>query len=168
MSCFGLCFLLFCVSLSALINYPKLGCGQSAVSRLGRIKMLDRKAKQRIINKFRVHEYDTGSTQVQIAILTEEIKELTEHLKKHKHDFSSRRGLLRKVGERRRLLKYLQKENEEAFKDVATKLKLKIAKKMIEDEELKRLEEEQLMAEVAEEDEEDVLEDDKEKAKEEE
>jgi len=109
--------------------------------------MLDKKTKQRIINKFRVHESDTGSTQVQIAILTEEIRELTEHLKQHKHDFSSRRGLLRKVGERRRLLKYLQKENEEAFKDVALKLKLKIAKKMIEDEELKRLEEEQLLAE---------------------
>ena len=111
--------------------------------------MLDKKAKQRIINRFRVHESDTGSAQVQIAILTEEIKELTEHLKKHKHDHSSRRGLLRKVGERRRLLKYLQKDNEEAFKDVATKLKLKIAKKMIEDEELKRLEEEQLLAEAA-------------------
>ena len=111
--------------------------------------MLDKKTKQRIINKFRTHESDTGSTQVQIAILTEEIKELTDHLKLHKHDFSSRRGLLRKVGERRRLLKYLQKENEEAFKDVATKLKLKIAKKMIEDEELRKLEEEALLAEAA-------------------
>lgn len=134
---------------------------------LGEATMLDRKAKQRIINKFRVHEHDTGSTQVQIAILTEEIKELTEHLKKHKHDFSSRRGLLRKVGERRRLLKYLQKENEAAFKDLATKLKLKIAKKMIEDEELKRLEEEQLMAEAAGEEEEIVEEEKPEDKKEE-
>jgi small subunit ribosomal protein S15 len=116
--------------------------------------MLEKKTKQRIINKFRTHEHDTGSTQVQIAILTEEIKELTEHLKLHKHDFSSRRGLLRKVGERRRLLKYLQKENEAAFADLAQKLKLKIAKKMIEDEELKRLEEEQLLAEAAGEEEE--------------
>lgn len=120
--------------------------------------MLDKKLKQRIISKFRTHANDTGSAQVQIAILTEEIKELTEHLKMHKHDFSSRRGLLRKVGERRRLLKYLQKENEEAFKDLATKLKLKIAKKMIEDEELRRLEEEQLMAEAAGDEEEEVLE----------
>lgn len=97
--------------------------------------MLDKKAKERVIKKFRVHDTDTGSPQVQIAILTEEIKELTEHLKKHKHDFSSRRGLLKKVGERRKLLKYLQKENAEEFKDLAEKLKLKIAKKLIEEEE---------------------------------
>jgi len=106
--------------------------------------MLDKDSKQKIINKFKVHETDTGSSQVQIAILTEEIKRLTDHLKEHKHDHSSRRGLLKKVGERRKLLKYLQKESEESFKDLAKKLKLKIAKKMIEDEEeeRKRLEEE--------------------------
>ena len=83
---------------------------------------------------------------MQIAILTEEIKELTVHLKKHRHDFSSRRGLLRKVGERRRLLKYLQKEDESAFLDLASRLNLRIAKKMAaEEEERKRLEAE-LMA----------------------
>ena len=97
--------------------------------------MLDKKAKERIIKKFRTHETDTGSPQVQIAILTEEIKELTEHLKKHKHDFSSRRGLLKKVGERRKLLKYLQRESAEQFKDLAEKLKLKIAQKLQEEEE---------------------------------
>lgn len=97
--------------------------------------MLDKKAKERIIKKFRTHETDTGSPQVQIAILTEEIKELTEHLKQHKHDFSSRRGLLKKVGERRKMLKYLQKENAEQFKDLAEKLKLKIAQKLQEEEE---------------------------------
>ncbi|QQG52278.1 MAG: 30S ribosomal protein S15 [Candidatus Falkowbacteria bacterium] len=97
--------------------------------------MLDKKAKEKIIKKFRVHDTDTGSSQVQIAILTEEIKELTEHLKKHKHDFSSRRGLLKKVGERRKLLKYLQKENAEQFKELATKLKLKIAQRLEEEEE---------------------------------
>ena len=97
--------------------------------------MLDKKAKERIIKKFRVHDTDTGSSQVQIAILTEEIKELTEHLKKHKHDFSSRRGLLKKVGERRKLLKYLQKESAEQFKELAIKLKLKIAQKLEEEEE---------------------------------
>jgi small subunit ribosomal protein S15 len=97
--------------------------------------MLDKKAKEKIIKKFRVHDTDTGSSQVQIAILTEEIKELTEHLKKHKHDFSSRRGLLKKVGERRKLLKYLQKENEAEFKELADKLKLKIAQKLMEEEE---------------------------------
>lgn len=92
------------------------------VSRLGTKTMLDKQFKQEIIEKFRQHEGDTGSTQVQIAILTEEIKQLTEHLQKHRHDFSSRRGLLRKVGERRRLLKYLQKEDEKSFIDLATKL----------------------------------------------
>jgi len=105
--------------------------------------MLTRKDKQKIIAKFRTHDNDTGSPQVQIAILSEEIKQLTEHLKKHKHDHSSRRGLLKKVGERRRLLKYLQKEDEKAFADLTARLKLKIAKKMQEEEnERRRLEEE--------------------------
>jgi small subunit ribosomal protein S15 len=108
--------------------------------------MIDKKLKQRIINRFKKHDNDTGSTEVQIAILTEEISQLSEHLKSHKQDHSSRRGLLKKVGERRRLLKYLQKENEESFQDVAKKLKLKIAKKMIEDEEEKKRKEEALLA----------------------
>jgi len=109
--------------------------------------MLDKKVKQRIINKFRTHEKDTGSSQVQIAILTEEIKILTEHLNMHKNDNSSRRGLLRKVAERRKLLKYLQKEDEKCFIDLMTKLKLKIGKKMIEEEEeIKRREQEELEA----------------------
>lgn len=115
----------------------------SPISDRGKNKMLEKNVKQRIIKRFRTHENDTGSTEVQIAILTEEIKQLTDHLKSHKQDHSSRRGLLKKVGERRRLLKYLQKENEESFAELAKKLKLKIAKKMIEDEEeKKRLEEE--------------------------
>ena len=100
--------------------------------------MLDKKVKQKIINKFKIHKNDTGSTQVQIAILTEEIKQLSNHLKRHKHDHSSRRGLLKKVNERRRFIKYLQKEDEKSFIDLAKKLKLKIAKKMIEDEERKK------------------------------
>ena len=108
--------------------------------------MLEKNVKSRIIKKFRVHDGDTGSTQVQIAILTEEIAQLAEHLKIHKHDHSSRRGLLKKVGERRRLLKYLQKEDEVSFKDVAKRLKLKIAKKFIEEEEIKKAEDEALMA----------------------
>lgn len=114
--------------------------------------MLDKKAKQRIINRFKVHDTDTGSPQVQIAILTEEITQLTDHLKMHKHDYSSRRGLLRKVGERRRLLKYLQREDEKSFIELATKLKLKIAKKMIEEEdERKRLEAELLSDDISDE-----------------
>ncbi|MFA5318409.1 MAG: 30S ribosomal protein S15 [Patescibacteria group bacterium] len=109
--------------------------------------MLDKKIKQRIINKFKTHEKDTGSSQVQIAILTEEIKQLTEHLSRHKHDHSSRRGLLRKVSERRKLLKYLQKEDEKAFKELVIKLKLRIGKKMFEEaEEEKRKEREELDA----------------------
>ena len=109
--------------------------------------MLDKKAKQKIISKFKIHGSDTGSSQVQIAILTEEIKKLAEHLKNHKHDHSSRRGLLKKVGERRRLLKYLQREDKKSFDDLAKKLKLEIAKKMIRDEEEERLLEEKLLGE---------------------
>lgn len=108
--------------------------------------MLDKKIKQKIIDKFKIHKTDTGSSQVQIAILTEEIKQLAEHLKQHKHDHSSRRGLLKKVGERRRLLKYLQKEDDKAFKDLAVQLKLKIAKKMIEDEDEKNRLEQEILA----------------------
>jgi len=108
--------------------------------------MLDKKTKQKVINKFKIHATDTGSSQVQIAILTEEIKQLTEHLKKHKHDHSSRRGLLKKVSERRRLLKYLQKEDAKAFDELAKILKLKIAKKMIEDEEARQKIEDEILA----------------------
>lgn len=108
--------------------------------------MLDKKAKQKIINKFKLHATDTGSSQVQIAILTEEIKQLTKHLKQHKHDHSSRRGLLKKVSERRRLLKYLQKEDEKAFNKLAKTLKLKIAKKMIEEEEARQKIEDEILA----------------------
>lgn len=88
--------------------------------------MLDKKVKSRIIAKFKTHANDTGSPQVQIALLTEEIKQLTEHLKTHKKDFSSRRGLLRKVNERRSLLRYLQRENLSAFEDLCQKLKIKV------------------------------------------
>ena len=68
--------------------------------------MLDANKKKRVIEKYKTHPTDTGSPQVQIAILTEEVRDLTEHLRGHKKDFSSRRGLIKKVGERRRLMKY--------------------------------------------------------------
>jgi len=90
--------------------------------------MLDKKAKDRIIKKFKTHDTDTGSTQVQVALLTEEIKQLTEHLKIHKKDFSSRRGLIRKVAERRRLLNYLYREDAEGWEVLAKQLKLKTPK----------------------------------------
>ncbi len=108
--------------------------------------MLEKKNKEKIIKKFGTHEKDTGSPQVQIAILTEEIKELTGHLQQHKKDHSSRRGLLKKIGERKKLLKYLMKEDGNAFKDLAKKLNLKIAKK-IEEEETKKQELEKMMEE---------------------
>ncbi len=76
------------------------------------------------MEKFKMHPTDTGSPQVQIAILTEEIKELTEHLRTHKKDFSSRRGLIKKVGERRRLMKYLKREDPKAYDDLMARLKV--------------------------------------------
>lgn len=101
--------------------------------------MIDKKKKAQLIKKFATHENDTGSSEVQIALLTEEIKNLTDHLKTHKKDFSSRRGLLRKVSERRKLLKYLERENSESFDDLVKKLKIKVIKKI--DETPKLLEE---------------------------
>ena len=102
--------------------------------------MLDPKKKQAVIKKFATHDGDTGSSQVQIAILTEEIKELTEHLKTHKKDFSSRRGLLRKVNLRRKLLKFLEKEDFQSYEEIIKKLKIKkksfiekLAKKPVEE-----------------------------------
>ncbi|MFH1631986.1 MAG: 30S ribosomal protein S15 [bacterium] len=90
--------------------------------------MLTKKQKQNIIDKFKTHETDTGSPQVQIAILTAEVKDLTKHLRQHKKDFSSRRGLLKKVVERRRLLKYLEREDEKAHKKLVEALGLRVTK----------------------------------------
>ena len=73
--------------------------------------------KQEIINQYRRDEKDTGSSEVQIALLTERINELTEHLKVHKKDNHSRRGLLKMVGKRRNLLNYLAKKDENAYKE---------------------------------------------------
>lgn len=87
--------------------------------------MLDKTAKDRIIKKYKTHEGDTGSPEVQIAILSYEITHLTDHLKTHKKDFSSRRGLLKKVGQRRRLMVYLQREDNTRFEELAKQLKLK-------------------------------------------
>ena len=81
--------------------------------------------KQHIINEYRRDEKDTGSSEVQIALLTERINELTEHLKVHKKDNHSRRGMLKMVGKRRNLLNYLAKKDEEAYKDLVKKLGLR-------------------------------------------
>ncbi len=87
--------------------------------------MLTKQQKQRIIKKFQTKDGDTGSPQVQIAILSEEIKELQKHLKTHKKDHSARRGLIRKVNQRRKLLNYLMREDEQAYEELIKKLKLK-------------------------------------------
>lgn len=93
--------------------------------------MLDSKKKQSVIKKFQIHEGDTGSSEVQIAILTTEIEELIEHLKQHPKDHSSRRGLLRKVSTRRHLLRYLKKENLESYDKLVKKLKIKQARVLV-------------------------------------
>ena len=87
--------------------------------------MLSKKKKLQVIKKYQDHEGDTGSSEVQIAILTSEIKEIIEHLKLHPKDHSSRRGLLRKVSSRRSLIRFLQKENPESHAELVKKLKIK-------------------------------------------
>ncbi len=87
--------------------------------------MLSKKQKDNIIQKFKTHKDDTGSPEVQIAILTAEVKDLTDHLREHKKDHSSRRGLLKKVGQRRRLMRYLKKENKTSYEKLIDALKLK-------------------------------------------
>lgn len=118
--------------------------------------MLDKKKKEKIIAKFKTHESDTGSAQVQIAILTEEIKELTKHLKTHKKDFSSRRGLLKKVAERRRLLNYLRREDEKAWDDLVNDLKIKVARPAIEEKKAEEDSEEFIVSDEEEDQEESV------------
>lgn len=81
--------------------------------------------KTKIIDEFKVHARDTGSAEVQIAILTERINILGDHFKQHKKDFHSRRGLLSLVGKRRRLLNYLKKKDIKKYEDVIEKLSLR-------------------------------------------
>jgi small subunit ribosomal protein S15 len=86
---------------------------------------LTKEAKLGIIDKHRQHDSDTGSPQVQIALLTQRINELTEHLRTHAKDHYSRRGLLKLVGRRRRLLNYLQREDLEAYRALIQELGLR-------------------------------------------
>ena len=86
---------------------------------------MDKAKKTEIINKFARHEGDTGSAEVQIALLTERINELTEHLKVHKKDNHSRRGLLKMVGSRRALLNYVAKKDVQRYRDIVEKLGLR-------------------------------------------
>lgn len=87
--------------------------------------MLTQEAKQEIMQKYAVHESDTGSPEVQIAVLSARIDYLTEHLKQHKKDHHSRRGLLKMVGHRRRLLSYLYKTDIERYRSIIAKLGLR-------------------------------------------
>ena len=87
--------------------------------------MLTPENKQKLIEKFRVHLNDTGSPEVQIAILTERINYLTEHLREHKKDHHSRRGLLKMVGQRRGLLNYLRESDIERYRSILEKLNLR-------------------------------------------
>jgi small subunit ribosomal protein S15 len=81
--------------------------------------------KTKIIETFKRHEGDTGSTEIQVAILTERINRLTRHMASSKHDFNTQRGLLKLVGQRRRLLNYLSKENVDRYHQVLGKLGLR-------------------------------------------
>ncbi len=83
---------------------------------------LDKDVKRQIIDEFKLHESDTGSPEVQIAILTKRINDLTEHLKVHKKDYHSRRGLLKMIGQRKGLLDYLRERDVERYRALVTKL----------------------------------------------
>ena len=87
--------------------------------------MLKTQDKQKIISKFKVHATDTGSSGVQIAVLSEEITKLAEHLKNHPKDNHSRRGLLKMVSKRKSLLDYLARQDEKAYEEITKKLGLK-------------------------------------------
>ena len=86
---------------------------------------MTRERKQEIINTYKREENDTGSSEVQIALLTERISELTEHLKAHKNDNHSRRGLLKMIGKRRNLLNYLAEKDINRYREIVKKLNLR-------------------------------------------
>jgi small subunit ribosomal protein S15 len=86
---------------------------------------MDKQLKQDIIAKYATHEGDTGSPEVQVALLTERINHLTEHLKIHKKDHHSRRGLLKMVGQRRGLLNYLMKKDITRYRELIAKLEIR-------------------------------------------
>ena len=87
--------------------------------------MLDRELKEKIVTDYRTHEGDTGSPQVQVALLTERINQLTEHFKTHKKDNHSRRGLLKMVSQRRSLLDYLKRRDIEQYHELIGRLSLR-------------------------------------------
>ena len=86
---------------------------------------MDKADKQAVIEEYRTHDKDTGSTESQVAVLTARITELTQHLRENKHDESTRRGLLKLVGRRRRLLRYLNSEDVGRYRTLITRLGLR-------------------------------------------
>lgn len=95
---------------------PVLGCAE---------RVREMRATQEIVGEFGAHDSDTGSPEVQVALLSQRIRHLTEHLREHKHDHHSRRGLLMMVGKRKRLLDYLRKNDAERYRRVIAKLGLR-------------------------------------------
>ncbi|MCD7952337.1 MAG: 30S ribosomal protein S15 [Synergistaceae bacterium] len=87
--------------------------------------MIEKDKKQSIIEEYKTHEADTGSTEVQVAVLTVRIRELTEHMRAHKKDFHSRRGLLIMVGKRRKLLQYLKRKDFMRYQTLIQRLGLR-------------------------------------------
>lgn len=87
--------------------------------------VIEKERKAKLINELKIHERDTGSPEVQIGILTEKINRLSEHLKEHKKDHTSRRGLLQMVGRRSALLEYLSEKNQERYKNLVNRLGLR-------------------------------------------
>ena len=107
----------------ALRNHKALS--EPVLARILILSMLNKKQKTKVIEKFRAHDKDTGSVEVQMAVLTEEIKRLTVHLKKHAKDNHSRRGLLGMVAKRKKLADYLSQKNPRKYGQVIKKLGLK-------------------------------------------
>lgn len=86
---------------------------------------MDKETKQEVIGNYRRHDKDSGSTEIQVAVLTERIKQLTNHMAGHRHDFNTQRGLLKLVGHRRRLLSYLSREDIDRYNKLITRLGLR-------------------------------------------
>ena len=86
---------------------------------------MEKEQKTEIVNKFELHKGDTGSTEVQVALLTERINELTGHMAANRHDYHTQRGLLKLVGQRRRLLAYLRREDVDRYRNLIARLGLR-------------------------------------------
>ena len=112
----------FCTESLATSN---LSLGRKGLIYMEEEKMLLKSEKQAIMQEYAVHEGDTGSPEVQIAVLTEEINRLTEHFKEYKHDYHSQRGLMKKVGRRKKLLAYLKGKDLDRYKALIAKLGLR-------------------------------------------